>query len=81
MYVAFYFVQKKVSFNIPDLIAGSNKLSFLKKLLDFLQSRTSLSHSKNICFICFYLLQWKLLKNDENYFLFCLKSWFCFQDI
>ena len=29
----------------------------------------------------FYLLQWKLFKNDENYFLFNLKSSFSSQDI
>ena len=29
----------------------------------------------------FYLLQWKLFKNDEKYFLFHLKSSFCSQDI
>ena len=29
----------------------------------------------------FYLLQWELFKNDEKYFLFNIKIFFCSQDI
>ena len=68
MYVAFYFVQKKVSFNIPDLIAGSNKLSFLKKLLSHIPKTFVLFVS-----ICFNGSSLKMMKIT---FYFVLKAGF-----